>query len=269
MNSYSEFISQSLQNASRIANHHYGKIQGTSKGNDNNQVLTEADIEIGKTLIELVEKSYPSYNIIDEEAGVINKNSDYTWVIDPIDGTSNFANNVPTYGVMIGLLEKNMPLAGGVVLPYFSELYTAEKGMGAFCNSKPIQISKEENLLSSLVAYGIDGHQENPSITHEEARIVGELALNVRNLRTSHSAFDYMMVAKGSYGAMLDKTTKIWDNVAIQIIIEEAGGKYTDYYGNPMIYDDPLSRVSQNYTLCAGSPALHKQIQNIISKLNK
>src|SRR3989344_4271938 len=101
---YQDFLVKVLESTSQIANAKFGKVVGTTKAGDNNQVLTEADLEIGKTLIELVNKDFPTHNIIDEEAGVIDKQSEFTWVIDPIHGTRNFANGMPLYGIMIGLL---------------------------------------------------------------------------------------------------------------------------------------------------------------------
>ena len=109
-------------------------------------------------------------------------------------------------------------------------------------------------------------HKEDPSLTRDEVKLFGEIVLNIRNLRSSNSAFDSVMVAQGKYGASLNKTSKIWDNVAQQIIIEEAGGVYTDFFGNPMDYQNPLSRVNENYTWCFGAPKLHKELQEIIHK---
>ena len=219
---YKVFIESVLQESSKVALKFYGKVSGTIKPEDPNQVLTKADIEVGKFLINQIEKYFPNYNIIDEEAGVIDKKSAYTWVTDPIDGTSNFAAGSPLYGVMIGLLKKDASIAGGVALPAFSEIYSAEKGKGAYCNNKKIAVTKEANLKSVLVSYGVDANTKNPELTREEARLFGEITLACRNIRISNSCFDTMMLAKGSYGGWLNNSSKIWDNVAQQIIIEEA-----------------------------------------------
>lgn len=261
---YQSFITKTLNKSSEIATSYFGKVSGSTKTGDNNQVLTDADIEIGKYIVERVGESYPEHNIIDEEAGIIDRNSEYTWVVDPIDGTSNFANGLPHYGIMIGLLQGDSPIAGGIAIPAFSEIYYGQKGKGATCNGKKIKVTQETNLLSSLVAYGIDGHQENPDITKDEMKTLGEIVLNIRNLRSSNSAYDVCMVMKGKYGALLNKTSKIWDNVAQQIIIEEAEGIYTDYFGKLIDYSNPLTRVNRNFTFCCGAPALHKKLQEII-----
>jgi myo-inositol-1(or 4)-monophosphatase len=94
--------------------------------------------------------------------------------------------------------------------------------------------------------------------------MMGELILKIRNLRTSGSAFDVSLLVKGKYGAILNRTSKIWDNVAPQILIEEAGGLYTDFFGHPVEYSQPLTRATQNFTCCTASQTLHTQIQQVL-----
>jgi len=264
MTNFQDFINTVLLEASEIANDNFGKISGTVKPGDNNQVLTTADLEIGTLLVSRVRQTYPEHNVIDEEAGVIDNQSEFTWVIDPIDGTSNFANGVHTYGIMIGLLKGGVPIAGGISLPFFNEIYTAAKGEGSYCNGNKLVVTQETRLLNCLVAYGIDGHQGEPDITNDEARILAKIILNIRNLRSSNSTYDSALVANGKYGANLNRTSKIWDNVAPQIIIEEAGGVYTDFFGAPIDYDNPITKINDNFTWCAGASALHAQLQKII-----
>lgn len=266
---YKKFIEEALEEASEIAKKSFGEVTGTTKEGDNNQVLTETDLLIGKALIGKIQKLYPEHNIIDEEAGVIDKKSEFTWVIDPIDGTSNFVSGIPLYGIMLGLLKDNEPIAGGLALPSFNEIYIAENGEGAYCNGEKISLTKETNLKNSLVAYGIDGHQEKPEFTREECRLLAEIILNIRNLRTSNSVFDVAMVAKGNYGAFLNRTSKIWDNVAQQIIIEEAGGIYTDFFGKKIDYSNALEKANSNFTFLAASPALHSRLLEIIKKFSE
>ena len=248
---YREFITEVLGSASRIARDSFGKVSGVTKAEDSNQVLTETDLAISHLLIERIREVFPYHNIIDEEAGAIDNKSEYTWVIDPIDCTSNFAQGIPLYGVMIGLLEGDRPIVGGVALPAFSEICVAEKGKGAWCNNVRLSVTNETDLLSALVAYGIDGHQKDPDFTRTECRLLAEIILNVRNLRSSNSVFDTVMVARGRYGGVLNRSSKIWDNVAQEVLIEEAGGIYTDFFGKRIDYSDPLSKIGENYTFCA------------------
>ncbi|MGH7771335.1 MAG: inositol monophosphatase family protein [Candidatus Binatia bacterium] len=262
--SYLNFIARILGSASKIAIKNFGKVSATTKAEDNNQVLTKTDLEIGQFLIGHVRQLYPKHNIIDEEAGVIDNHSEFTWVIDPIDGTSNFASGSPLYGIMVGLLSRDIPFAAGIALPAFFEIYVAQKGQGAYCNKAKISVSKEANLKSALVAYGIDSHQRDPDFTRKECKLLAEIILNIRNLRSSNSVYDAAMVARGNYGAVLNRSSKIWDNVAQQVVIEEAGGIYTDFFGEPIDYSDPLNKTKEHFTFCAASPALHEQIQRMI-----
>lgn len=262
--SYRGFILESLHEASDIARAQFGHVTGKTKGKDNNQVLTETDLAIGRLFIAKAQQYYPDYNIIDEEAGVIDNGSEYTLVFDPIDGTSNFSNGVVTYGLMMGLLKGDVPIAGGIALPGLDQIYTAEKGQSTELNGQKVKVSEASNLLSVLIAYGIDGHQEDPELTYNETRILAELILKIRNLRTTNSAFDMTMTIRGGFGGFLNRTSKIWDNVAPHILVEEAGGLYTDFWGQPMDYSQPLTKANQNFTMCAAAPALHQQLQTIV-----
>lgn len=230
-------------------------------------MLTQTDIDIGSFIINQIQKSFPDHNIIDEEAGGIDKKSDFTWVIDPIDGTSNFAAGVPTFGTIIGLLYKGKAIAGGMSLPVFNEFCLAEKGKAAFCNGEKITVSTAKDLLSTLVAYNIDSHPQNPEFTRKECSLLEVLVNNIRNLRDSSSVFDSMMVAKGRYGGYLSQNCKIWDNVGVQIIIEEAGGKFTGFFGEEMDYSDPFQKLKKIYTFCVAPPVLHEQLQKIIHQV--
>lgn len=263
--SYTAFIEHTLISAAQIANTHFGKVSQTVKAGDNNQVLTEADIAIGKQIVAAIQATYPNHNVIDEEAGVINNESKLTWVVDPIDGTSNFAEGLPTYGIMIGLLENDEPIAGGISLPAFEEVFIGGVDTPATKNGSPVTVSQQSHLLDSLVAYGIDGHQENPDRTTAEVAILKDIILGIRNLRTTNSAYDMAKTVEGKYGVFLNQTTKIWDNVAIQAVIEAAGGVCTDFFGKSIDYSNHLERSQENFTICAGAPQLHTQIQELVA----
>lgn len=264
---YTEFIRAALEAADEIALAHFGRARVTTTGKDNdpNQVVTEADLDVGRELIRRVQHAYPGHAILDEEVGYIpgaaSPTPRYTWVVDPIDGTSNFAATIPLFGIMLGLLRDDEPIAGGVSLPALGETYLAERGSGAFCNGQPIAVTTALDSRSVLVAYGVDGHPENPERTRREMQQLAEIVLSARNFRTSNSAFDQMMVARGRYGACLNQSSKIWDNVAAHIIIEEAGGVYTDFSGRPMDYRINPDEPARNYTWCAAPPAIHGQLQ--------
>ena len=261
---YCPFITSLLNESSQIARNNFGKVSGTVKKNDNNQVLTETDLAIGKLLVERIKKEFPSHNIVDEESGVLDNQSEYTWIIDPIDGTSNFAVGLSTYGIMIGLLKEGAPIAGGIALPSFDETYVAISNEGVFCSGEKIQVESNQNLLSSLISYGIDGHQENPQFTKKECEILAEIILNIRNLRSSNSCYDVIQVVEGKYGAWINRSQKIWDNVAEHIVAEEAGLKVTDFEGKKLDYSNSVKRTKEEFTICIAPPKIHEELMKII-----
>ncbi len=234
------------------------------KDGDANQVLTETDLASGREILTRLRAAFPHDAVLDEESGYHGGSSDYTWVVDPIDGTSNFAAGTPLFGIMIGLLKGGAPVAGGVALPALGETYLAEAGGGARCNGLPIRVTPEEDLLSTLVAWGVDSDRDTPQNTRREMQQLAEVVLNCRNLRISNSAFDQMMVARGAYGGCVNRSSRIWDNVAPHIIIEEAGGRYTDFDGAPMVYHPGERAGATPYTWCTAAPVLHARLQELI-----
>lgn len=261
---YENFIKSLLRSASKIALQKFGKVKGVIKAADPTQILTEADLAISRLVVGKIRKFYSNHNIIDEETGVINNHAEYTWVIDPLDGTSNFAVGIPFYGIMIGLLYKNQPIVGGVSLPFSDEIFYAERGRGAYSNGQQLKVTKKTQLLNSLMACQIGGVSNNYRLTKADNKILGQVILCAGHVRTTGSVYDFMLLAQGRFGGVIGNISKIWDNVAQQVIVEEAGGVYTDLYGKKMDYSNPLKKVKENYTVCAASPALHKILQQII-----
>ncbi|QYC38835.1 Inositol-1-monophosphatase [Nonomuraea coxensis DSM 45129] len=262
---YREFVEHALGLASEVALDKFGHVSGRVKEGDPHQVLTEADSAIGKLLLGLVREEFPRHSLIDEEAGVLDNNSRYTWVIDPIDGTSNFAAGLPQYGIMIGLLEDATPIAGGIALPAFREIYSAEKGEGTTCNGVPVRVAAGGELGGRMLCYGIDADPDRPEVARAECELLAELLLaGPYKLRSSNSAFDVVMVASGRYGAFLNRTSKIWDNVAPHIVVEEAGGRWTAFDGSLIDYSSPVHQATRNFTHCGASQAVFQHIQAVI-----
>ena len=110
----------------------------------------------------------------------------------------------------------------------------------------------------------MDPDKSNPDKIRNQMKIAAEVLLNSRNIRSSNSVFDLVMVAKGSYGGWLSLSGKIWDNVGPQIVLQEAGAIYTDFLGKQIDYSDPLTKTKVNYTNCVAPPILHKRLQEII-----
>ena len=262
---YAEFILQTLRSCTPIAGRNFGRAAALAKPGDRTQVVTEADVEIGRAIAAAVDARFPGHNILDEELGVLDRGSTFTWVVDPIDGTSNFAAGVPMYGIMIGLLDGGRPIACGISLPAFRETYWAEVGQGAWLDGGArIAVRDDAELSSALVAHGIDGHAGDPARTRAECLTLAEIAIASRNIRCSNSVYDAVLLARGKYGAWLLRTSRIWDNVAPQLLIEEAGGRYTRLDGTKLAYDRPLARAGENFAICAAPAALHRELQDLL-----
>lgn len=264
---YRDFIQSVLQQAGEIARQKFGNVSATVKPDDNNQVLTEADLAVGNLIVQRIQETFPDHSIIDEEAGVIDKQSPFVWVVDPIDGTANFAVGLPDYGIMIGLLHDAKPVAGGIFAPGYDKLFLAERGKGATCNGEPIHCMTEQKLTNTLISFGADGLPNQPAVNQQQCEVLADLLPRIRNMRHSGSeAIDPMYVAEGRYGARINLSGKIWDSVAPQIICEESGATWTTANGEPYDYRNPVARArdGQNFTFCVAPPQLHAQLQKII-----
>jgi myo-inositol-1(or 4)-monophosphatase len=260
---YGPFICDTLAEAARLARHLFGHVSGTIKPEDPNQVLTEADLAVGRFLVDAIQARFPEHNVIDEESGVVNRGSSSTWVIDPVDGTANFAHGVPDYGIFVGLLHQDRAVAGGIALPAEGRILVAERGAGAFDGTTRLRVDPAVRLEDALVAVGIDGHRDAPRRTRRDASLLAELALRCRGVRSSNSATDWVRVADGRYAACLFPTGKVWDCVGPQVVLEEAGAKVTSVLGQPLAYRGVLGRTHENFSTCAAPPAIHAAVRDI------
>lgn len=251
---YLTFLEALLADAGKLAMSFPARMSSRTKGTDPNQVVTEADLAIGDEIRRRIRDGFPADSIIDEESGPVRGTSSVTWIIDPIDGSSNFAAGSPLFGVMVGVLDHGEPVAGGVTLPAFSETYVAEAGQGAYLDGARLTIEPAGELSEQLVAFGMDIH---PAGTALDCRILSRIGNCCRGIRMSNSIFDCMMVAKGVYGGFMHRRNRIWDCVAAQVIIHEAGGAFTEMDGRALDYADPLTRTGDNYSILACGPRFH------------
>lgn len=263
--SYLPTITEVLNDAAAIANTQFGQSREQPL-KDRYQVLTETDLAVSQLLVERLSGIYPNHNILDEEAGAIDRGSTYTWVLDPIDGTMNFAVGSEDYGIIVGLLDGATPIAGGVILPAYNQLYLAERGSGATCNGQPIHVNNTVELSESLVAHDFNPNVDEPEVMERIGRQNVSLALACRNIRSSNSIRDVMLVARGTYGACIYQGGRIWDHVAGDVIVTEAGGIYSDLDGQPLDYTRPLEQSTTRMRGCGASRKLHPEVISILAQ---
>lgn len=253
-----------LQKAGEILMSYFGKITEYSVKESQSSIVTKADIESEKKIIEIILKKFPDHNTLGEETGFQNRNSEFTWVIDPLDGTSNFAAEIPWFGVIICVLRHSVPVMAGCFLPVQNEIYFAEKGKGATRNGEKITVSTETELKNILAAYSLD-YSDEPGKTEREARLIQQVVSRIRNLRSTNSLVDFCYTADGKLGACMNQTTKIWDIAAPGLIIEEAGGTVTDLLGNPFDFRLNAYNYGRNFTIIGSNKVLHSELIKILN----
>jgi len=226
-------------------------------------VVTEVDLASEKVILEIFQDTADPFNVITEEAGYIDHGSEYTWVVDPLDGTSNFAAGLPWFGVIIALFYKETPILGGMYIPVYKELYITEQGKGSWKNSEAIQPADSGKLEEQLVAYSFD-FSDAPGKTESEMEILKRLSKKVRNIRSTNSLVDFCYTADGRLGAALNQTTKIWDIAVPWLMIREAGGIVTDIRGREIRFDLSAREFGKNYTILASGAKLHEILMRTI-----
>jgi len=195
-----------------------------------NNLVTEVDRHAEDKIITVISASYPYHSIISEEVGELIQDSDYKWIIDPIDGTVNFAHGIPLCCVSIGLIHKGEIILGAVYNPMMNELFFAEKGKGATLNGNPIKVSSKNNFKTAFLVTGFpykwpDG-PEHPIKVFERMILEG---LPIRRLGSA--AIDLCWVACGRFDGFWEYNLQAWDVAAGYLIVKEAGGRITDFNG--------------------------------------
>jgi len=216
-----------------------GKILSCMLGNAHHIVkkgeidlVTEADLAAEKIVLEIVGHNFPQDNILSEEAGRRDETSHRTWLIDPLDGTTNFAHCFPFFAVSIALEIENEVVLGVVYNPYMNEFFEAAKGKGTYLNGEPLRVSATFSLQESLLATGFpyDIHERPEKVLGLFEKMIVR-AQGIRRLGSA--ALDLCYVAAGRLDGFWEEDLKPWDTGAGDIIVREAGGRLTTFGGGP------------------------------------
>ncbi|MBM3200279.1 inositol monophosphatase [Candidatus Woesearchaeota archaeon] len=238
--------------AGKILMENYGKDNKVSVKHDLS-LVTNIDAACEEKIREIILKKYPDHSIVGEEGGDDNKEADYKWVIDPLDGTHNFIYNIPIFGVSIGLARNKEPIGGVIYLPPMKEVYSAEVGQGCFLNGKKLTI-KDSHLKESLISISSCYFRLNS----EEARAVTRKFLNsCFEMRVSGCAvYNLSGILTNRFGVLVSRSAKDWDVAAGVVMIREAGGVATDYQGNQWRLGSP--------SIVAGNKVSHKEALELL-----
>lgn len=242
---------------------HFGRTTSTLQKSDLSNVVTAADLASEHAIVQAIRQRHPTHSIIAEETGCDLRGSEFTWVIDPLDGTSNFAAGIPWFGVLIALLRAGEPQLGVLHLPVSDELYCAERGNGAYRDGHRISVTAEPLLSNVLWAWGMDAAESEAAAMRDTA-LLARVLQRVRNVRATNSLLDCAYVADGRLGGMINRSTRLWDIAASMVIIGEAGGVYTQADGQPLVLDVTARAAERVYAVMAGAPALHQQMLELV-----
>ena len=207
------------------------KFQITNKEGVNN-LVTEADHAAEKAIITTIQTDFPEHFILSEESGEMASASEYKWIIDPLDGTVNFAHGIPICAVSIGIEHQGEMVMGAVYAPFINEFYFAEKGKGAFLNDRPIQVTGETDINKSCLVTGFP--YTYPKLHRGPLEIFSKLVTQgIPVRRLGSAAIDLCWVAAGRFDGFWEFNLSPWDTAAGEIIVKEAGGTITDFENKP------------------------------------
>ncbi|MCX6781496.1 MAG: inositol monophosphatase [Candidatus Magasanikbacteria bacterium] len=219
--------------------------------------VTETDFLINKMLIEAVNSTFPSHGILAEEESDMKAGAEYVWVCDPVDGTMPFSHGVPICAFSLALVKDGESILGVVYDPFSDRLFSAVKNQGAMLNGNSISVSKIDTFKGAL------GDFEGGSSAHYDLfPMVRHLGMNEMTKLMKLSSFIYpsVLVAAGEFAFTLFPSKSTHDAAAVKIIVEEAGGKVTDIFGNEQRYDEPING------LIASNGILHDRLVELAKK---
>jgi myo-inositol-1(or 4)-monophosphatase len=238
-----------------VLRHYFeGTFEVHSKDSLNN-LVTEVDKKAEDVIIDMIKADFPEHFILSEEVGELQTASNFKWIIDPIDGTVNFAHNIPICCISIGLEQDGQMIMGAVFNPFMNELFFAERGKGATLNQRPLKVSTNNQLESACLVTGfpyrwVDVGTDPIKVFERFIR----LGLPVRRLGSA--ALDLCWVAAGRFDGFWEYNLNPWDIAAGYLIIEEAGGRISNFKGDAYnIYDKQTLATNGN---------IHEQMLDVI-----
>ncbi len=253
-----EVAREAALEAGRYLKMNVGKIhQIEYKAGQETNLVTEIDKKAEEIIICKIKQHFPQHDFLGEESGAAEVKSEFRWIIDPLDGTVNYTHGLPVFCVSIGLEHNGEIILGVVYNPNLDELFTAEKGKGAWLNNERIEVSKTTKLMESLVVTGFPytiNKNPEPELTHFRNFILQSQAVR----RLGSAALDLSYVACGRFDGFWEGTLHAWDMAAGVLLVTEAGGKWTDYRGLP-------SNV-YNKQMLASNGLIHDQMIAVLKK---
>lgn len=221
-------------------------------------LVTDADVAAERRIVEVIRNAFPDHAVLGEEENAGDVQAEHLWVIDPLDGTTNFAHHLPHFAVSIAYLHQGQAQCGVVWNPIRDDLYVARRGQGANHNGKSIHVGTQSRMSESLI--GIGFYYDRGALMEATLAAVGDcFRQQIHGVRRFGTAsLDLAHVATGLYGAYFEYQLSPWDYAAGQLIVEEAGGRVTTCGGSPL----PLQKT----TILASNSIIHDEMLAIVSR---
>lgn len=220
-----------------------------------NDFVTRVDNEVERTIVKILHRHFPDHQILAEEKGIYHHPSPFQWVIDPLDGTANYIQGIPQFAISIGLMENERPYFGLIYNPTSEERFYACRGNGSFRNEEPIRVSQTAELEQAFGATGFPFKQHEMLGDYLRA-FEGIMKKSTDMRRCGSAALDLAYTACGRYDFFWEAFLQPWDFMAGAVIIEEAGGKITNFLGRTLgLHSD---------SVIAGNPKIFNEIRSII-----
>ena len=220
-------------------------------------LVTDVDVAAERCIAAMISEVFPDHAIWGEEEQAGDRNAEYLWVVDPLDGTTNYTHKIPHFAVSIALLHHGQPKMGIVWNPVREDLYAARLGGGAYHNGRRLHVNSEATLDQSLIGTGF--YYDRGAMMEATLGAIGDcFRQNIHGIRRFGAAsLDLAHVADGLYGAFFEYQLAPWDYAAGQLLVTEAGGRVTDCSGNPL--------AMRESTILASNGLLHDQMLSIVS----
>ncbi len=259
MKDYMAVARDAAQKAGKLLKENiHGPREISHKGDIN--LVTEMDTRSERIIVETVLAAFPDHGVIAEEGTDIRNGSGFTWIIDPLDGTTNYAHGYPCFSVSIALEQEGEPVLGVVYDPMRGELFSARNGQGAFLNERPIRVSGTDSLIKSLLATGFP-YDRAVSEKNNMNHFHGLLMASQEVRRDGSAALDLCSVACGRFDGFWELKLKPWDVAAGSLIVREAGGAVSDFSGAGFsVHDDEI---------LASNGRIHEQMLVILRKTGR
>ena len=231
LESFKETAIEAAHRSAEVLRSRFGNISRIRK-KANAEIVTEADTESENKIISTIHDRYPDHAILGEECGLIKGASKYKWIIDPLDGTVNFAHQIPIFSISIALAVQNTMVIGIILDPVNDELFTAVSGQGAKLNGDPIRVSEPATISESLLVTGFpyDVEAVFESVMFRYSRCL-KASQAIRRLGSA--ALDLCYVACGRFEGFWEQNLKPWDTAAGALLVAEAGGRVTTFSDQP------------------------------------